>query len=103
MSGHVGVANLLLDHKANPNYLPAKGQGRTAFEAAAEWSRMDAMSLLIQHSVQLDMKVNNPPKSQYERAVRFAEENRRPASKRYVQSLYKHFSQNTAPQEAALP
>jgi hypothetical protein len=87
MCGYVGIATFLLEHGANPNFPPAEGAGRTAFEAAAEWSRIDMMSLLMQAGVQLEMEVGNPPESQFERAQRFAEKNGFPASKRYVRFL----------------
>jgi ankyrin repeat protein len=87
MSGYVGIATFLLEHGADPNYPPAEGAGRTAFEAAAEWARIDMMSLLMQAGVQLEMEVGDPPESQFERAQRFAEKNGFPASKRYVRFL----------------
>ncbi|KAH7371717.1 hypothetical protein BKA66DRAFT_182043 [Pyrenochaeta sp. MPI-SDFR-AT-0127] len=89
MNGYVGIAKLLLELGANPNYLPAAGEGRTAFEAAAEWGRIDMMLLLMLSGVQLDLEVGDPPQSQYERALKFAEKNGRMASKRFVQYLYK--------------
>jgi hypothetical protein len=95
MNGYVGIAAFLLEHGADPNYPPAKGEGRSAFEAAAEWGRMDMMTWLMQAGVRLDMNVGDPPESQYDRAVRFAEGNGFPISKRYVQSLYKQFLQDT--------
>ncbi|KAH8706951.1 hypothetical protein GQ44DRAFT_818173 [Phaeosphaeriaceae sp. PMI808] len=94
MNGYVGIATFLLESKANPNYPPAKGKGRTAFEAAAEWSRVDMMSLLIQWGVQLDMKVGEDGKSQYERARSFAEKNGFMASKRYVEYLYREVKES---------
>jgi ankyrin repeat protein len=93
MSGYVGIVAFLLEHGANPNFPPAEGEGRTAFEAAAEWGRIDTMLLLMQAGVQLDMKVGSPPESQYERARRFAEKNGYPASKRYVHHLYTQTSE----------
>lgn len=57
MSGHVGIATLLIEHGADVNHPPARGPGRTAFEAAAEWCRPDVMYLLVQHGAQLDLKV----------------------------------------------
>jgi hypothetical protein len=47
------------------------------------------MSLLMRCNVNLDLEVGEPPESQYERARRFAEENGFPASKRFVEHLYK--------------
>jgi ankyrin repeat protein len=88
MNGHTGVATFLLEHGADPNYLPAKGDGRTAFEAAAEWARVDTMVLLMKWGTQLDLEFGDPLKSQHERAMQFAEDNGYPASKRYVQDLY---------------
>jgi ankyrin repeat protein len=93
MSGYVGIVAFLLEHGANPNFPPAEGEGRTAFEAAAEWGRIDTMLLLMQAGVQLDMKVGSPLESQYERARRFAEKNGYPASKRYVHHLYTQTSE----------
>jgi ankyrin repeat protein len=103
IEGYIGLATYLLEHGANPNYPPAEGDGRTAFEGAAEWGRIDMMALLMQTGVQLDMKVGTPPESQYERAVRFAQKNGFPASKRYVQSLYKQFSQIAISEETPAP
>jgi ankyrin repeat protein len=88
MTGYVGIVSLLLDRGANPNYPPAEGDGRTAFEAAAEWCRIDMMLLLMKWGVQLDLIVGNKHESQYRRALRFAEANGFPASMRFVQCLY---------------
>ncbi|KAI4943008.1 hypothetical protein J4E86_009955 [Alternaria arbusti] len=88
MSGFCGIAAFLLEHGADPNYPPAKGDGRTAFEAAAEWGRVDTMSLLMQWNTNLDAQFGGPPESQYERARRFAEKNGSMASKRFVEHLY---------------
>jgi hypothetical protein len=87
-NGYVGIATLLLEHGANPNYPPPPGDGRTAFELAAEWSRIDMMLLLMRWGVRLDLKFGNPPETQYERAQRLAAKNGYPASKRFVQYLY---------------
>ncbi|KAI4682377.1 uncharacterized protein J4E88_005267 [Alternaria novae-zelandiae] len=88
MNGFCGIAAFLLEHGADPNYPPAKGYGRTAFEAAAEWGHVDTMSLLIQWNVNLDAQFGEPPKSQYKRARRFAKRNGFMASKRFVEHLY---------------
>lgn len=88
MNGYVGIATFLLERGANPNHPPAYGRGRTAFEAAAEWGRIDTMSLLMGAGVDLDIKVGDPPRSQYERALKFAEKNGFMASKRFVQHLF---------------
>jgi hypothetical protein len=117
MSGHVGIAALLIEHGANVDYLPARGPGRTAFEAAAEWCRPDMMYLLVQRGVRLNLEVVgefeerykfDDPKdvdigieyrwctarkvqTQYERAIKFAEERGEYASKRIVQNLWDKF------------
>lgn len=88
MNGHVGIATLLLERGADPNFLPAKGDGRTAFEAAIEWGRVDMVSLLMRSGVNLDLQVGDPPETQYERARRFAEKNGKFASKRMAERLY---------------
>ena len=88
MSGFCGIAAFLLERGADPNYPPAKGDGRTAFEAAAEWGSVDTMSLLMQWNADLDAQFGEPPESQYERARRFAEKNGFMASKRFVEHLY---------------
>ncbi|KAI4938198.1 hypothetical protein J4E85_000637 [Alternaria conjuncta] len=88
MTGFCGIAAFLLEHGADPNYPPAKGDGRTAFEAAAEWGHIDTMSLLMQWNTNLDAQFGEPPESQYERARRFAEKNGFMASKRFVEHLY---------------
>ena len=116
MSGHVGIATLLIQHGADINHPPARGPGRTAFEAAAEWCRPDMMHLLVQHGAQLDLEVeeeietSNAPegvdlskwyraltwqtvrksRTQYERALQFAEDRGEHASRRIVESLGKH-------------
>jgi ankyrin repeat protein len=91
MNGYVGIATLLLEHGANPNYPPPVSDGshgRTAFELAAEWSRIDMMLLLMRWGVQLDLEFGDPAESQYERAQRRAAKNGYPAAKRFVQYLY---------------
>jgi ankyrin repeat protein len=89
MHGFCGIAAILLEHRADPNHPPSRGHGRTAFEAAAEQSHIDMMSLLMQCGVNIDLEFGTPPESQYERARRFAEENGFPASKRFVEHLYR--------------
>jgi len=88
MNGFCGIAAFLLEHEADPNYPPAKGDGRTAFEAAAEWGHVDTMSLLMQWKVNLDAQFGEPSESQYERALEFAEMNGFMASSRFVKYLY---------------
>jgi hypothetical protein len=87
IGGYVGIAELLLEHGADINHLPAKGEGRTAFEGAAEWSRVDMMSLLVSRNLNFDLVVDNEGHTQYERAMYFAEKRGAPASKRFVQRL----------------
>ncbi|KAH7126608.1 hypothetical protein B0J11DRAFT_526008 [Dendryphion nanum] len=102
LGGYVGIAQLLLEHDADPNYLPAQGDGRTAFEAAAEWGRVDMMALLAHWGVDWELDTGDEvvgywPKdrdeyepvngTQYERALMFAERRGHMASKRYVQHL----------------
>ena len=117
MSGHVGIAMLLIERGADVNHPPARGPGRTAFEAAAEWCRPDMMYLLVQHGARLDLEVTGDvevydypsdgvilddsddeperqwhtvkkSESQYTRALKFAEERQEYASINIVQSLY---------------
>ncbi|KAH6882176.1 hypothetical protein BKA58DRAFT_14788 [Alternaria rosae] len=88
LNGFCGIAAFLLEHRADTNYPPAKGDGRTAFEAAAEWGHVDTMSLLMQWNVNLDAQFGELPESQYERARWFAEQNGFMASKRFVEHLY---------------
>jgi ankyrin repeat protein len=88
LSGHVEVAELLIRNGANINHPPARGNGRTAFEAAAEWGRADVMSMLIKRGADLDKRFGDDSESQYHRAIRFAESNGHPASKRFVEKLY---------------
>jgi ankyrin repeat protein len=57
IGGYVGIARLLLENGADPNHLPATGHGRTALEAATEWSRVDMMSLLVSVNVNFDLVV----------------------------------------------
>jgi hypothetical protein len=61
MQGHVGIATFLLERGADPNFPPARGPGRTAFEAAAEWNRIDMMSLLMKWGCRLEMDIANDP------------------------------------------
>ena len=89
LKGFCGIAAFLLERGADPNHPPAKGDGRTAFEAAAEWGHVDTMSLLMQYNANLDLEVGEPPESQHERAKRFAEKNGFMASKRFVEHLYR--------------
>jgi hypothetical protein len=99
VNGYVGIATLLLEHGANPNYPPPPGYGRTAFELAAEWSRVDMMLLLMRWGVQLDLKFGDPPETQYDRARRLAEANGYHASKRFVHYLYGIASRNGRAQD----
>jgi ankyrin repeat protein len=87
IGGYVGIAELLLEHSADINHLPAEGKGRTAFEGAAEWGRVDMMSLLVLRGLDFDLVVDKEGHTQYERAMDFAEKAGRPASKRFVQRL----------------
>jgi hypothetical protein len=87
IGGYVGIAELLLEHGADVNHLPAKGNGRTAFEGAAEWSRVDMMSLLVSRGLNFDLVVDEEGHTQYERAMNFAEKRGKQASKRFVQRL----------------
>ncbi|KAH7401683.1 hypothetical protein BKA66DRAFT_565295 [Pyrenochaeta sp. MPI-SDFR-AT-0127] len=93
MQGYVGIAILLLEHGANPNYPPGQGDGRTAFEAAAERSRVDMMSLLMQKGVEFDLKIGDAQETQFQRACRFAEARGQMASKRFVEYLSKLHTQ----------
>jgi hypothetical protein len=87
IGGYVGIAELLLEHGADINHLPAEGEGRTAFEGAAEWGRVDMMSLLVSKGLNFDLVVDKEGHTQYERAMYFAEKIGRPASKRFVRRL----------------
>jgi ankyrin repeat protein len=109
MSGWIDVATLLLENGANVNHMPAEGDGRTAFEAAAEWGRVDMLTLLAQWGVDLDLLVEpellhqdgNEHEddedddeeeekvygTQYQRAIFFAERNGQMATKRFVQQI----------------
>jgi ankyrin repeat protein len=55
IGGYVGIAELLLEHGADINHLPAEGEGRTAFEGAAEWGRVDMMCLLVSKGLNFDL------------------------------------------------
>jgi ankyrin repeat protein len=94
MNGHVGIARLLLENGADSNHLPAKGDGRTAFEAAIERGRVDTVLLLMRHGVDLDLRVGDPLETQYDRARRFAEKNGKFASKRMAERLYAQFQEH---------
>jgi ankyrin repeat protein len=61
LQGHVGIATFLLERGADPNFPPARGPGRTAFEAAAEWNRIDMLSLLMKWGCRLEMDIANDP------------------------------------------
>lgn len=123
MSGHVGIARLLIENGADVNHPPAKGPGRTAFEAAAEWCHPDMMYLLVQHGAKLDQEVIEESeegfgtesdsdsedqrihvrwrtvqttRTQYERAIEFAEGREQFASKRIVQNLWDKYQDHQA-------
>jgi hypothetical protein len=87
IGGYVGVAELLLEHGADVDHLPAEGNGRTSFEGAAEWGRVDMMSLLVSRGLDFDLVVNEQGHTQYHRAMEFAERRGYMASKRFVQRL----------------
>jgi ankyrin repeat protein len=87
IGGYVGIARLLLENRADPNHLPAKGHGRTALEAATEWSRVDMMSLLVSVNVNFDLVVGENNETQYKRALDFAEKRGQMASKRFLEQL----------------
>jgi hypothetical protein len=89
LSGHYEISELLIGYGADPDHPPAKGGGRSAFEAAAEWGRASIMSLLIKQGTKLDLEFEDDMRSQYDRALNFAEDNGHPASKRFVQRLYR--------------
>ncbi|KAI8937340.1 hypothetical protein NX059_006546 [Plenodomus lindquistii] len=59
IGGYVGVANLLLDYGANVNHPPAEGPGRTALEGAAEWGRLDMITMLVQRGVGMELEVDD--------------------------------------------
>jgi ankyrin repeat protein len=61
MQGHVGIAAFLLERGADANFPPARGPGRTAFEAAAEWNRIDMLSLLMKWGCRLEIDIANDP------------------------------------------
>jgi hypothetical protein len=65
MQGHVGIATFLLEHGADPNFPPARGPGRTAFEVAAEWNRIDMMSLLMKWGCRLGLDIANDPDERF--------------------------------------
>ncbi|KAJ4329628.1 hypothetical protein N0V87_010704 [Didymella glomerata] len=115
MSGHVGIAEFLIERGADVNHPPARGPGRMAFEAAAEWCRPDVMYLLAQpeQGLQLDLEVTTEfeivdcssddegsddsdmvdachldVRTQYERAIAFAEARNDHASIEIVRSIY---------------
>jgi ankyrin repeat protein len=87
IQGLVGIAELLIEHGADVNHLPAKGEGLTAFEVATEWSNVDMMSLLVSRNLNFDLVVDEEGHTQYERAMDFAEKRGAPASKHFVQRL----------------
>jgi hypothetical protein len=124
MQGHVGIATFLLERGADPNFLPARGPGRTAFEAAAEWNRIDMLSLLMKWGCRLEMDIENDPdersynhpnkryyensydevetdqqrpltSTQYERAMRFAKKSGYMACKRFIEYLYQQCAEST--------
>jgi ankyrin repeat protein len=85
LKGHTGIASLLLENGANVNHPPSKGDGRTALETAAEWNMM---TLLVSWRVKFDLMVEKEGRTQYERALDFAEKRGRPASKRFLERLW---------------
>ncbi|KAF2027688.1 hypothetical protein EK21DRAFT_91338 [Setomelanomma holmii] len=55
------------------NHLPARGDSRTALEAAVEWNRLDMMSFLVSCRVNIGLIVDKEGTTQYERALAFSE------------------------------
>jgi hypothetical protein len=89
IGGYVGIAELLLEYGADINHLPAEGEGRTAFEGAAEWGRVDMMCLLVWKGLNFDLVVDKEGHTQSQRAMQFAEKRGQMASKRFVEYLRK--------------
>lgn len=106
MRGYVGIATLLLEHGADINHQPAKGAGRTAFELASEWGRVDMLYLLMKWGVDLDLVVGEDKSvrkkngdggyeiqlpgrdTQYRRALYFAKAQGQMATAQLVEHLY---------------
>jgi ankyrin repeat protein len=82
LSGHLGVAHLLMDKGANVNAPPAKVDGRTALEAAAEYGRIDMVQLLKNAGADL----SETGDGQYERALARAFNNGHYATRRLLLS-----------------
>lgn len=86
--GHIDIATLLLNRGADPNQAAAEGNGRTAFEGAAEWGRFDMVSFLIKAGVDLDLRTSDDGKTQVQRAVQFAKRSGHVALSEIIQELY---------------
>lgn len=87
IGGYVGIATLLVEHGADVNYAPARGHGRTAFEGAAQWGRLDMVLFLVQAGDDLSLQFGTDGETQGERAVRFARSSGHLALSRFMQKL----------------
>lgn len=71
IGGYLGIVDLLLGRGADVDALPAKVEGRMAFEGAAEHGRIDVLQFFLNSRAQ----TTGPGAKQYERARNFASQN----------------------------
>jgi ankyrin repeat protein len=90
IKGFIAIATTLLNHGAEVNAEPAPYEGRTAFEGATEHGRIEMMMFLFQNGA--DLLSDN--RRQYERAIRFAEENGQHAAVQLAEELLREALSN---------
>jgi ankyrin repeat protein len=83
IGGYVGIAKILLEIGADVDAAGARIGGRTALEAAAEHGRIDMLQLLLDYRAQ----IIGSGEEQYQRAVRFAQENGHLAVGRLLENI----------------
>lgn len=79
---YLGILDLLLERGADIDVLPAKVEGRTALEGAAEHGRIDVLQFLLNAGAQ----TTGPGAKQYERAKNFASQNGHIAARHLLES-----------------
>ncbi|PMD60174.1 ankyrin [Hyaloscypha bicolor E] len=68
--GYAGIVDLLLQNGADLDAAPARSEGRTALEGAAEHGRLDIVAILLNAGI----KVHGDHRPQFERAIERAQE-----------------------------
>jgi ankyrin repeat protein len=84
IQGFISIAATLLERGADVNASPALLDGRTAFEGATEHGRIEMMLYLVQNGADL----HADDQQQFQRAIKFAEENAQHPAKKLAQKLF---------------